>query len=172
MKPGQKLLQVLETLTIGKLVDFNNVEDQLFQFDFTENNNSLSAEIINDTSIFSDWINTVISSHNCRYGIGGYNEYRTIYSHNEHFNASEEPRRLHLGVDIWGAAGTIVYCPIDATVHSFKFNNISGDYGATIILQHTIQGITFHSLYVDIPLQTTPPFRSIVHHQFRDKLHQ
>jgi murein DD-endopeptidase MepM/ murein hydrolase activator NlpD len=66
---------------------------------------------------------------------GGYGEHRELYTGSELF-AGEEPRVIHLGIDIWTDAGTAVAAPLDATVHSFADNDNFGDYGATIILQH------------------------------------
>jgi murein DD-endopeptidase MepM/ murein hydrolase activator NlpD len=37
--------------------------------------------------------------------------------------------------------------PLNGIVHSFAFNNAFGDYGATIILTHNLQGFTFYTLY-------------------------
>lgn len=58
-----------------------------------------------------------------------------------------EPRRLHLGIDIWGKVGTPVSTPLSAVVHSLRFNQAFGDYGTTIILQHEVNGHTFQTLY-------------------------
>jgi len=74
-------------------------------------------------------------------------EHRTIYAFSSHFDTEDEPRRLHLGVDIWGDAGTPVYSPLDGIVHSYQNNNNIGDYGPTIILQHNLGGLTIYSLY-------------------------
>jgi len=63
-----------------------------------------------------------------------------------------EPRRLHLGVDIWGAAETPVYAPLRATVHSFAFNAAFGDYGATLILAHQLNDVRFYTLYGHLSL--------------------
>ena len=60
---------------------------------------------------------------------------------------SAEPRRLHLGIDIWGAAGTPVFAPMGGMIHSFAFNNHFGDYGATLILLHQLDGLPFYTLY-------------------------
>jgi septal ring factor EnvC (AmiA/AmiB activator) len=45
-----------------------------------------------------------------------------------------------------------VYAPLEGTVHSFAFNDHFGDYGATLILQHELAGIIFHSLYGHLSL--------------------
>jgi murein DD-endopeptidase MepM/ murein hydrolase activator NlpD len=132
---------------INKVVDFNSAADRLFQFDLTKNNTELSPAIVNDTPKFSAWVNKKLSDNNCRYGIGGYMELRTIYDDREQFGTADEPRRLHLGIDIWADAGTPVYAPMDGTVHSFKDNDNFGDYGPTIILEHNLNGLMLYSLY-------------------------
>ncbi|WP_406824980.1 peptidoglycan DD-metalloendopeptidase family protein [Pedobacter sp. KACC 23697] len=132
---------------IHQVVDFNPEHDRLLGLDFTATNTELTAEILGDIDRFSAWIDEKLNAHQARYGIGGYNEHRTIYSRSVHFDTEEEPRRLHLGVDIWAAAGTPVYNFYDASVHSFANNNKFGDYGATIILAYDIAGYKFHALY-------------------------
>ncbi|MGI4020724.1 MAG: peptidoglycan DD-metalloendopeptidase family protein [Janthinobacterium lividum] len=132
---------------IGKVVDFNPEKDRLFPFDFTASNTSLSAETIADTAAFSAWVDQILAQNNCKYGIGGYFENRTLYARSSHFSTLDEPRRLHLGVDIWGEAGTLVYAPFTGKIHSYADNNHFGDYGATIILEHCFYGQKFYALY-------------------------
>ncbi|MDO3626585.1 peptidoglycan DD-metalloendopeptidase family protein [Mucilaginibacter sp. BT774] len=132
---------------VGIVVDYNPQTDRLFQFDFSASNTELSPEDILDTQRFSAWVNSKLSENNCRYGIGGYMEHRTLYARSELFNTEDEPRRLHLGVDIWADAGTPVYAPLKGIVHSFQNNNNFGDYGPTIILQHDLDGLTLYTLY-------------------------
>jgi len=129
------------------VVPFDPQTDKLFPFDFTENNKELTADQISDTEKFSQYINAQLKKHSCKYGIGGYNEHRTLYARSKHFDSGEEPRRLHLGTDIWGEAGTKIMSPLNGIVHSFAFNNNDSDYGATIILTHNIDGMSFHTLY-------------------------
>lgn len=138
--------------SIRPVVDFDRSNDRLLQLDFTAGNLELSNEILNDTGLFSAWVNQKLSDHHARYGIGGYDEHRTIYTRSAHFDTGEEPRRLHLGVDIWGPAGTPIYNFYDATVHSFANNSRFGDYGATIILSYEIEGYHFHALYGHLSL--------------------
>src|SRR5436190_11088433 len=115
------------------VVSFDTRKDKLLQFDFTSNNKTLTEEIFSETGKFSAYINNKLETANAKYGIGGYNELRAIYSRSGVFNNldNEEPRRLHLGIDIWGEAGTPVFAPIGGMVHSFAYNNNFGDYGAT-----------------------------------------
>ncbi len=65
-----------------------------------------------------------------------------------------EPRRLHLGTDIWGKPYTKIMAPLNGIVHSFAFNNAFGDYGATIILTHNLEGESFHTLYGHLSLNS------------------
>jgi murein DD-endopeptidase MepM/ murein hydrolase activator NlpD len=66
----------------------------------------------------------------------------------------EEPRRLHLGIDIWGKPYTAVMSPLNGIVHSFAFNNHFGDYGATIIFSHALNEIHFYTLYGHLSLSS------------------
>ena len=139
------------------VVPYDVQKDKLLRLDFTENNKDLNGEIISDTDRFSDYINNKLQSAGCKYGIGGYAEHRTIYSRSKHFDSSapgDEPRRLHMGIDIWGAVNTRVIAPLNGVIHSFAFNNHFGDYGATIILTHNLDGIIFHTLYGHLSLNS------------------
>lgn len=154
MLPIQKLRNFLSNPKnkIGKIVDFNSSTDALLPLDFTANNTELTTDILADTDLFSLWVDHKLASAKAKYGIGGYNEHRTIYSRSEHFDTMEEPRRLHLGTDIWGPAETPIYNFYDATVHSFKFNDNFGDYGATIILKYQLDDLILYGLYGHLSL--------------------
>lgn len=131
-------------------------EDKLLRMDFTAGNTSLTDEILADTQLFTDYVNNKLSDAGATYGIGGYNEHRTVYSRSTVFDtpASAEGRRLHLGIDIWGKPYTKVMAPLDGIVHSFAFNNAYGDYGATIILTHNLDGVHFYTLYGHLSLNS------------------
>ena len=139
------------------VVPFSPAKDKLCRLDFTENNHDLIDNILNDTVKFSEYINGKLADKKARYGIGGYAEHRTLYRHSKVFDAErpgEEPRRLHLGIDIWGKPNTAVMAPLNGIVHSFAFNNAAGDYGATIILTHRLAEISFHTLYGHLSLNS------------------
>lgn len=136
------------------VVPFEEGKDRLLKLDFTETNKDLTKSVIEYVPAFSDYISKQLKAANAKYGIGGYAEHRTVYSRSKVFDApgGGEPRRLHLGFDIWGEAGTPVFAPLGGMVHSFKFNDHYGDYGATIILLHQLEGFAFYTLYGHLSL--------------------
>ncbi|HET9057714.1 MAG TPA: peptidoglycan DD-metalloendopeptidase family protein [Chitinophagaceae bacterium] len=138
------------------VVAFNPLIDKLLPVDFTETNKELTPELLGDAVMFTNYIHHKLQAAGCLLGIGGYAEHRTVYSRSNIFDADkpgEEPRRLHLATDIWGKAGTKVYAPLGGMIHSFAYNNRFGDYGATIILLHQLDGIPFYTLYGHISLK-------------------
>ncbi len=137
--------------TFHPVVPFDAKKDKLLKFDFTAANNQLTEDIILDTNVFSAYIEKLLGKKYA-YGIGGYDEHRTVYSRSSVFDDAEEPRRLHLGIDVWGSAGTPIFAPFGGYVHSFAFNNHFGDYGATIILHHQMDGVSFNTLYGHLSL--------------------
>ena len=136
------------------VVPFDPVKDSLCSFDFTEGNKDLTSDDIADTERFAGYIDRHLRQQGARYGFGGYGEHRTLYARSHHFDSAEEPRRLHLGLDIWGPAGTKVMAPLDGIVHSFAFNSNDSDYGATLILTHQVEGIGFNILYGHLSLNS------------------
>lgn len=94
-------------------------------------------------------------------GIGRYNEARIIYT-GEQFRATRNDgpqwRTIHLGLDLFMETGSVVYTPLDGTVHSFRHNDQPLDYGPTIILQHTVEDdgrpLTFYTLYGHLSLDS------------------
>ncbi|MFI5187662.1 MAG: hypothetical protein ACHQF0_13105 [Chitinophagales bacterium] len=128
-----------------QVVPFNAEREKLLLLDFTKNNQALSENIVNDTRKFTEYINLKLKTAEAKFGIGGYDEYRELYTRSKVFdsNPGEEPRRLHLGIDIWGNPYTTVMSPLDGIVHSCAFNNSFGDYGATLILGHNLREFLF-----------------------------
>ena len=143
------------------VVQFNPEKEKLIQFDFTEKNTELQKVNPDDTEMFCKYINDLLQNANAKFGFGGYNELRTLYKRSNIFNGNlteiagqpvEEPRRLHLGIDIWGDEGTEIFAPWGGMVHSFAFNHNLGDYGVTIILLHQLEGLPFFTLYGHVSL--------------------
>lgn len=150
-KNFEERLKTLNPL-FNKVVPYNE-NDKLVRMDFTENNKEVTDTIVNDIELFIQYIKATLIRNNARYGIGGYNEIRNIYRRSKLFD-DNEPRSVHLGIDIWGKPYTRVMAPLDGIVHSFAFNNMLGDYGATIILTHRLNDFSFHTLYGHLSLNS------------------
>ena len=140
--------------TFHPVIPFIPGKDKILHLDLSRNNTELTVEIFNDTSAFSAFIGNKLESAGAVYGIGGYNEYRSVYKRSQLFgkDSGEEPRRLHLGMDIWGKPGTPVFAPFGGVVHSYAYHAAMGDYGATIVLQHQLDSISFYTLYGHLSL--------------------
>jgi len=141
-----------------KIIDFDPAKDKLYRFDFTEANAELRVDDIVDTAKFSTYINHKLETAGAKYGIGGYNEERMLYKRSDLFEGTQ-PRTVHLGLDIWGPAGTTVHAPLGGTVHSFANNKNFGDYGPTIILQHQLDTRVFCTLYGHLSLDDLLPLK-------------
>ncbi len=139
------------------VVNFNATTEKIDHINLSKTNTELTEEIYSNTKSFSDYIDTKRKNCKEKFLMGGYAEVREMYKRSLLFDiekkygiekgVSEEPRRLHIGIDIWGDVKTPVFVPVGGTVHSFAFNNNFGDYGATIILQHQLDTIVFYTLY-------------------------
>jgi len=83
-----------------------------------------------------------------RYGIGPYGEQRSVYASAQFADAaSPERRTVHLGIDIFAPAMTPLYAPLPGRVRHIAYNADPLDYGHTLILQHDLGGMVFHTLY-------------------------
>lgn len=78
------------------------------------------------------------------WGIGGYNVHRQhMYTAPQYKNE----RNIHMGIDIWAPAGEPVFAPQDGVVVYSAFHDEDGNYGATIVLRHTIGNNDIYALY-------------------------
>lgn len=133
--------------SFAPVVPFDWSKDGFLALDFTENNPELATVDLQSSQLFSDYVFGKLHAANVAVGVGGYNEHRSIYRRSAHFQQTDEPRCIHLGIDVWAVAGTPVFTPLAGHVHSFANNTNFGDYGPTIILEHLLENQRFYSLY-------------------------
>ena len=143
------------------VVPFDKSVDTVAILDFTASGTSFTPAMFADGNSFATAVNRLIRQAGARYGYGGYGEHRTIYNNVSHFQSADgsEPRRLHLGTDIWGEAGTPVMAPFGGLVHSMAYNGALGDYGATVILSHQLEDRIFYTLYGHLSLKDIDKLR-------------
>ena len=145
--------EILKTHKFHPIVPFNFQKDTIFHIDLTENNTDLHSLDLLNVEIMDEYVSRKIKEANAVCAVGGYLENRYIYRTTKHFQQSNEPRSIHLGVDVWAKAGTPVRAPMKGKVHSFANNDNIGDYGPTIILEHNLAGNTFYTLYGHLNLE-------------------
>ncbi|MFC4871195.1 peptidoglycan DD-metalloendopeptidase family protein [Negadavirga shengliensis] len=119
------------------VLDLSKTNPKLNEVDFVNNQN------------FIKHIERQMEENKAMFAVGGYGENRQIYSRSQVFaQASMDYRNIHLGIDIWTAAGHPVYCPVGGLIHGFKDNIGFGNYGPTVILEHRLHNdIIIYSLY-------------------------
>ncbi|PIB26973.1 peptidoglycan DD-metalloendopeptidase family protein [Maribacter sp. 4G9] len=100
------------------------------------------------------YIDSVLREEDGVVAYGGYLEQRNLYDDKGSFNSSDLQRNIHLGIDYWAPAGTKVMVPLDGKIHSYKNNNVIGDYGPTIIMEHQFNDLIFYTLYGHLSLES------------------
>ncbi|WP_044399516.1 peptidoglycan DD-metalloendopeptidase family protein [Lacinutrix sp. Hel_I_90] len=131
------------------VIDASIPKSSYCSIDLSDTNADLLNVAIASSEAWDVYLTNYLKTHNKKVAFGGYLEKRGIYNRSDYFNNQnpETERNIHLGLDLWVAAGTVVLAAFDAEIHSFKDNTNFGDYGPTIILKHTINAIEFYSLY-------------------------
>lgn len=122
--------------------------------DLSVTNEALKTVDVSSSEKLGIYIDRHIAINNSKVAFGGYLETRGIYNRSDYFNQQnpETERNIHIGLDLWIAAETPIFTPLDGEVHSFQNNTNFGDYGPTIILKHAIEGFEFYTLYGHLSL--------------------
>lgn len=105
----------------------------------------------NDAAALEKQLEHYMGQHQADLCWGGYMERRSLYDAHGLFG---DKRNIHLGIDLWKAAGTPVFAAADGIVHSVSHNAGAGDYGPTIVLQHSHQNQKWHTLYGHLSLES------------------
>jgi hypothetical protein len=118
--------------------------------DLSKDNPLFGPQVYGSIDRFTSYIADFLRSHRAALAYGGYSERRDMYSSRKVFDPltpDGDPRRIHMGLDFWGEEGTPVLAPLEGVVHSRAMNDEHGDYGATVVLRHEVEGAVFHTLY-------------------------
>lgn len=143
----ERIVGAIARATPAPVVNFPLTAPLVAHLDLSLENPSIANADIQDNSALTAIIDQLITRDGAQYGIGGYDEKRGWYARGEQFSQGEEVRSIHLGIDIWAPAETPIFSPFDAVVHSAQDNALYGDYGPTVILEHTLEGATFYTLF-------------------------
>lgn len=145
-----KLIKSL-TKEFTSVLGLDACADDFLPLDLSVHNEVLKATL-HAYSTPQDWegfIHYLLVKSGKKVAYGGYLEQRFLYERSKHFTKVEpsKVRNIHLGIDLWCSAHTPVLSPIDGVIHSFRNNLNYGDYGPTVILEHSVNGQSFYTLY-------------------------
>jgi murein DD-endopeptidase MepM/ murein hydrolase activator NlpD len=73
------------------------------------------------------------------FGVGKYNEHRPTMYGQGLFRDKEEPRTVHMGIDIGAPAGTPVFSFMRGTLLDRGYHEEPGDFGATLVTVHELE---------------------------------
>jgi murein DD-endopeptidase MepM/ murein hydrolase activator NlpD len=117
------------------------------RFDFSRNNPDIQNINMMNADSLNTYVRDTLRKAGCTWGMGGYGEDRFFYQSSELFKRGNEYRTVHLGLDIWLPAGTVLRVPIAGRVLTLRNNDHFLDYGPTIILEHHLHDAHFFTLY-------------------------
>ncbi len=140
-----------------KVIEYSIPYSQYVPIDLSISNLDLSKIDMENAGDFETYIETILllQKNNSKVAFGGYNEVRNLYKSSHLFNDDKkEERNIHIGMDLWIKAGTPVLAALDGIVHSFDFNAGKGNYGPTIILEHTFENHVFYTLYGHLSMES------------------
>jgi len=145
MKVLETILHEIENV---KVIDATIDYKQYIPLNLSITNEDLKNLKLDSATDFENYIENYLAKHNAKVAYGGYFEIRNLYKRSSIFNdSSVDERNIHIGLDLWIAAGTPVLAAVDGIIHSFNNNIGVGDYGPTIILEHIIDKLKFYTLY-------------------------
>lgn len=106
-----------------------NLPAETKKFDFSQ---SYNPKVMSDYIQSGGW------------GIGGYLEKRSgMYLAPQYGNR----RNVHMGIDIWAKEGEPVFSPLPGKIAYKDYHGEDGNYGATIVLKHQVDGRDLFALY-------------------------
>jgi 4-aminobutyrate aminotransferase-like enzyme/Ser/Thr protein kinase RdoA (MazF antagonist) len=115
----------------------------------------------NDEPALTARIRGAIHEAGATVAVGRYDEARLLYTSSlfavrRHVDPGVvDQRTVHLGIDLFAAAGTPVFAPIDGVVHAFANNSAPLDYGPVIVLEHApAEGVRFFTVYGHLSLES------------------
>ncbi|MBF6640635.1 peptidoglycan DD-metalloendopeptidase family protein [Flavobacterium sp. J49] len=149
------LLEILRQTESAKVISNDIAYADYVSLDLSVTNENLAAEKLATAKDYENYIQNYLENHQAQIAFGGYNEIRNLYQRSTVFkNNNTDERNIHIGLDLWINESAPIYAALEGKIHSFQNNDALGDYGPTIILEHEIEGFTFHTLYGHLSLDS------------------
>ncbi len=142
---------IQDVKVIAKDIDYSDY----VALDLSVTNENLANEKLATARDYKEYIQNHLDTNKAKIAFGGYIEHRNLYQRSTVFNnQNSDERNIHIGLDLWINESAPIYAALDGKIHSFQNNDALGDYGPTLILEHQIEGFTFHTLYGHLSLDS------------------
>jgi len=109
-----------------------------------------------DVRALSKLIERTMAAAGTSFAFGRWAEPRELYTSNNFAGeGNAEARTVHMGIDLFCAAGTPVHAPLDGVVVILANNDGELDYGPLLVLEHSDgNGACYHTLFGHLSLGT------------------
>nr|WP_294777869.1 peptidoglycan DD-metalloendopeptidase family protein [uncultured Flavobacterium sp.] len=151
----KSLLDILRQTESAKVIANDIDYADYVALDLSVTNDNLATQKLAIAKDYEKYIQDYLNRNKAKIAFGGYIEHRNLYQRSTVFkNDQTDERNIHIGLDLWINEAAPIYAALEGTIHSFQNNTALGDYGPTIILEHQIEGFTFHTLYGHLSLES------------------
>lgn len=151
----EKITALLKNIQNVKVISAHIDYAEYVALDLSVTNQNLANQRPATASDYEQYIQNHLDQHQAKIAFGGYVETRNLYQRSTVFkNENTDERNIHIGLDLWINEPAPIYAALDGKIHSFQNNDALGDYGPTLILQHEIEGVAFHTLYGHLSLDS------------------
>lgn len=137
--------------------------DDLGVLDLSVGSTELGGLDTDDVEAFTRRIANYLGRNGWKMAVGRYLEPRSFYLSPAFGGREGDPRErrtIHLGLDLFAPAGTLVYAPLDGRVASLADNAARLDYGPTVVLEHDGPQGPFWTLYGHLSRESLTNLRS------------
>jgi len=108
-----------------------------------------------DVAELGELIDATMEAADTEFAFGRYAEPRELYSNDNFAVGAGEARTIHLGVDLFCAADTPIFTPLDGTIEIVANNARDLDYGPMVVVHHAVAETgSFYTLYGHLSLDT------------------
>lgn len=151
----KNLLEILCETESAKVISNDIDYADYVALDLSVTNENLVTQKLATAKDYEEYIQQYLDNHSAKIAFGGYIEHRNLYQRSTVFkNDNTDERNIHIGLDLWINESAPIYAALEGKIHSLQNNDALGDYGPTIILEHRIEGFTFHTLYGHLSLDS------------------
>ncbi len=144
----KNLITLFKSIEAAKVIAPEIDYSKYVPLNLSVTNPELSQHKLETAQDYEIFIQNHLDKNQGKIAFGGYIETRNLYQRSTVFkNTNSDERNIHIGLDLWINESASIHAALDGKIHSFQNNTALGDYGPTIILEHEVEEVKFHTLY-------------------------